>query len=144
MPRSRPCGRLLRCAERAVCVELWVVRSGEMEEAGSSASSGGKRGKGKGGGKGAKGSDAGKGGKAQSRRSHDGGHRGGGGGGGGGSAEACELDWESTDMSGFRPIDVMVATDCVFNVRLPIIRTRLACWNQSRPVLRLARPVCCR
>jgi len=135
---------LLRCAERAVCVELWVVRSGEMEEAGSSASSGGKRGKGKGGGKGAKGSDAGKGGKAQSRRSHDGGHRGGGGGGGGGSAEACELDWESTDMSGFRPIDVMVATDCVFNVRLPIIRTPCVLESISARVAPRSPGVSCR
>jgi hypothetical protein len=120
------------------CVGMLDVRSGEMQEAGSSSSSGGKRGKAKGSGKGTKGSDTGKGSRAQSRRSHDGGHRGGGG-GGGGSAEACELDWESTDMSGFRPIDIVVATDCVFNVRLPMICTARV-WESISAVLHLAPP----
>lgn len=85
---------------RNVNLNSQLFRCGHADEEPSSS---GKRGKSKGG----KSGGAGAGGKGRGH-GHDGGPR-------GGSAEACELDWESTDMSGFRPLDIIVATDCVFN-----------------------------
>jgi len=51
-----------------------------------------------------------------------------------GSAEACELDWESRDMSGFKPVDLVIATDCVFNeLVVPMMIQAMRTLSESEP-----------